>query len=41
VIEAEGIADALDLTQPPKKVEAAMHKLGEASAITPYRLTEK
>lgn len=30
VIEAKRIADALDLTQPPKKVEAALHKLGEA-----------
>lgn len=30
VIEAKRIVDALDLNQPPKKVEAALQKLGEA-----------
>ena len=30
VIEAKRIADALDLAQPAKKVEAALHKLGAA-----------
>jgi hypothetical protein len=41
VIEAKRIADSLDLTQPPKKVEVALHKLGEAIGADSFRPDEE
>ena len=41
VLEAKRIADALDLTQPPKKVEAALQLLGEALGADSSRPDEE
>lgn len=40
VIEAKRIADSLDLSQKPKRVEAALHKLGEALGADSFRPDE-
>ncbi|GAO22719.1 hypothetical protein ALISP_2539 [Alicycliphilus sp. B1] len=41
VIAAKRIADSLDLSQPPKKVEAALHSLGEAIGADASRPDEE
>lgn len=41
VIEAKRIADLLDLTQAPKKVEVALHKLGAAIGADSFRPDEE